>query len=169
MFEALAKPTPFWFGDDAVAGRDALVRKTFATAVQKVIKVLPEEDAVRATWGRLHTAVFRHPLEARGKAFAQAFDLGPVPRPGDVHTVNNTRHDDTFHQVHGASYRHVLDLADWDRGLATSTPGQSGQPGSLHYADLLPLWAKGEYFPLVYSRTRVDKETQHRLVLKPKP
>ena len=37
--------------------------------------------------------------------------------------------------------RHGLfDLADWDRGLATSAPGQSGQPGSPHYDDLLPLW-----------------------------
>ena len=66
--------------------------------------------------------------------------------------VNNTRHDESFRQVHGATYRHLLDLADWDRGLATSAPGQSGQPGSPHYADLLPLWARGEYFPLVFSR-----------------
>ena len=63
-------------------------------------------------------------------------------------------------------YRHVFDLADWDRGLATSAPGQSGQPGSPHYGDLLPLWQKGEYFPLAFSRTKVEKMTRHRLMLK---
>ncbi|HKB40677.1 MAG TPA: penicillin acylase family protein, partial [Gemmataceae bacterium] len=93
----------------------------------------------------------------------------PVPRPGDVNTVNNTRHDETYRQIHGASYRQLFDLADWDRGLATSVPGQSGQPGSPHYADLLPLWARGEYFPLVFSRKRVESETRHRLLLRPRP
>jgi penicillin amidase len=51
--------------------------------------------------------------------------------------------------------------------LATSAPGQSGQPGSPHYADLLPLWQKGEYFPMTYSRARVEQVTRHRLKLKP--
>ena len=68
----------------------------------------------------------------------------------------------------GASYRQIFDLADWDRGLATSTPGQSGQPGSPHYGDLLPLWAEGQYFPLAFSRSRVEQVTQHRLLLRPK-
>ena len=68
----------------------------------------------------------------------------------------------------GDSYRHVFDLADWDRGLATSTPGQSGQPGSPHYGDLLPLWERGEYFPLAFSRKKVEEVCLHRLVLKPR-
>ena len=54
-----------------------------------------------------------------------------------------------------------------DRGLATSAPGQSGQPGSPHYDDLLPLWAKGEYFPLAYSRKKVESVARERLVLRP--
>jgi penicillin amidase len=90
-----------------------------------------------------------------------------VSRAGDGNTPHNTRHDDNFRQIHGASYRHVFDLADWDKGLATSTPGQSGQPSSPHYADLLPLWAEGKYFPLAYSRGKVDEMTAHRLRLRP--
>jgi penicillin amidase len=110
---------------------------------------------------------FEHPLANLGPEYAAAFNVGPVGRPGDVHTPNNTRHDDNFRQVHGASYRQVFDLADWDRGVATSVPGQSGQPGSPHYDDLLPLWAEGKYFPLSYSREAVEKLTQHRLTLRP--
>ena len=116
---------------------------------------------------RRSTATFHHPLESLGPAYAEAFNVGPVPRTGDVYTPNNTRHDDQFQQVHGASYRQVLDLADWDRGMATSTPGQSGQLGSPHYDDLLPLWADGTYFPLAYSRAKVDDVTKHRLKLSP--
>ena len=36
--------------------------------------------------------------------------------------------------------------------MATNVPGQSGQPGSPFYGNLLPLWERGEYFPLAYSR-----------------
>ena len=91
-----------------------------------------------------------------------------MARPGDIYTPNNTRYDESYQQIHGASYRHLFDLADWDRALATSAPGQSGQPGSPHYDDLLPLWARGEYFPLAYSRKKVEEVTQHRLWLKPR-
>ena len=62
---------------------------------------------------------------------------------------------------------HVFDLADWDRGLATSTPGQSGQPGSPHYGDLLPLWAEQKYFPMAFSRKKVDEVSKNVLWLGP--
>ena len=99
--------------------------------------------------------------------YAKLFNIGPFERTGDGNTPNNTRHDANFQQIHGATYRHLFDLADWDRGLATSAPGQSGQPGSPHNGDLLPLWAKGEYFPLAYSRKMVESVTRHRLLLLP--
>ena len=99
---------------------------------------------------------------------AAAFDLGDVPRGGDANTVNATA-GEGYEQRWGASYRQILDLADWDRSVATSVPGQSGQPGSPYYDDLLPLWAEGKYFPLIYSRARIERETAHRLVLRPAP
>jgi penicillin amidase len=130
------------------------------------LKKLPEPHQQR--WGALHRVTFRHPLGTLGPTFANAFNVGPVDRPGDVYTSNNTRYDETYQQIHGATYRHLFDVADWDRALATSTAGQSGQPGSSHYGDLLPLWARGEYFPLAYARTKVEEVTQHRLLLKPR-
>ncbi len=97
----------------------------------------------------------------------EAFNLGPMPRPCDAHRPNAASHGRHFEQTGGATYRHVFDLADGDRGLATNAPGQSGQPGSPHHADLLPLWQKGEYFPLAFSRTQVEQVTCHRLKLTP--
>jgi penicillin amidase len=129
-------------------------------------RLLPGNDK-EWSWGRLHTTTFRHPLAALGPAYARAFDLGPVPRPGDSYTPNAAAHGANFEHTGGATYRHVFDLADWDRGVATSAPGQSGQPGSPHYGDLLPLWQRGEYFPLAFSRARVEEVTRHRLKLTP--
>lgn len=71
---------------------------------------------------------------------------------GDATTPHNTRYNERFEQVHGASCRHVFDRSDWDLARVTSAPGQSGQPGSPHYDDLLPLGADARYFPLAYSR-----------------
>jgi penicillin amidase len=166
LLAQLREPTEAWFGKDATAGRDELVRRTFAAAAERTRK-LAGDDPSQWRWGKVHQAKIAHPLASLGPQYAAAFNLDPVERPGDGYTPNNTRHDESLRQIHGASYRHVLDLGDWDRGLATSTPGQSGQPGSPHYADLLPLWAKGEYFPLAYSRQKVEQVTRHRLVLRP--
>jgi len=167
LLAALEKPDAFWFGDNPKAGRDRLLQTTFIAAVAKLKELLPGDDDKR-TWGQLHVTPFRHPLSGLGSAYAKAFSLDSVPRSGDSSTPNAASHNAKFEQTGGASYRHIFDLADWDKGIATSTPGQSGQPGSPHYADLLPLWAKGEYFPLAFSKRKVEEVTQQRLILKPK-
>jgi penicillin amidase len=46
-------------------------------------------------------------------------------------------------------------------------PGLSGQPGSPHYGDLLAPWAEGKYFPLLFSREKVEAAAKERLVLVP--
>jgi len=124
-------------------------------------------DPKRWSWGKLHTVSFRHPLD-RTAGVAALTDLGPLPRPGDEYVVNATGSDgDDFAQTSGASYREILDTSNCDRSVAINTPGQSGQPGSPHYADLLPLWDAGQYFPLAYSREAVDKIAVEKLVLQP--
>lgn len=167
MLDALlAEPSPNWFGDPPKPARDELVRTTFASAVA-IVRARFGDDPQRWSWGRLHTTHFRHPLASAGSVYERAFCLGPMPRAGDAYTPNAATHDDNFLQSAGASYRQIFDLADWDRGMATSTPGQSGQPGSPHYADLLPLWAEDQYFPLPYSRSSVTAAMLHRLELVP--
>ena len=116
------------------------------------------------SWGRLHQAHFRHMLTGIG-GVGSTFDLAPVARGGDATTVNNTGHGRL--QVHGASFRIVLDTADWDRSMMINVPGQSGQPGSAHYDDLLPLWSRGEYHPMPFTRGAVERHAKHRLWLRP--
>jgi penicillin amidase len=165
MLAALESADPRWLGPQPPAARDRLLRETFARAVGQ-LKKLPAAQQDR--WGALHTVTFHHPLTTRDPALGKVLDVGPFERPGDVNTPNNTRSDDNYRQVHGATYRQLFDLADWDRALATSAPGQSGQPGSPHYADLAPLWARGDYFPLAYSRPKVEAVAAHRLTLRPR-
>lgn len=162
----LVKKPDAWFGPDPVVGRDAALTKSLIAAVAELSAVLGTEMS-SWRWGALHTVTFAHPL---ADAASQAFlSRGPVPRSGDGYTVNNTSDPvrANLKQISGASYRQILDVADWDRSVAINVPGQSGQPGSPHYDDLIPLWAEGQYHPLLYNRQAVEAASTERLVLEP--
>lgn len=142
------------------------MRETLAQAWSTMQK-LQGPDPAKWSWGQMHHVRFRHSLD-RIPDVAALTDPGPVSRPGDEYTVNATGYfGDSYDQVEGASYREILDLSDWDHSVAVNVPGQSGQPGSRHYSDLLPLWSEGNYFPLAYSREAVEKQVTDRLLLTP--
>jgi penicillin G amidase len=164
----LADPDRDLFGAQPLAARDALLLQALRAARSELEQLLGS-DASQWSWGRLHPIHFRHPLDQQPGA-SELLDLGPLPRPGDEYTVNAAGYDATgtsWQQIEGASYREILDTGNWDQSLAINTPGQSGQPGSRHYADLLPLWDAGRYFPLAYSRKAVADNTVDRLLLQP--
>ena len=85
------------------------------------------------------------------------FDLPAVERPGGFGTVNAT----------GANFRRIIDLSDLDRSVATNAPGQSAQPGSPFYGNLIDYLGNGEYFPFLFSREAVEERVAHRLILQP--
>ncbi|HEX3130683.1 MAG TPA: penicillin acylase family protein [Thermoanaerobaculia bacterium] len=161
LLRHLKQPSPRWFGEDPRAGRDAALLSTLREAVAEARKRLGDDPATWR-WGAIHHTSFRHPLAGRDRMF----ELPPFELGGDGETIHVTLGPD-FTVNFGASFREVLDVADWDRSMATSVPGQSGQPLSPHYADLLPLWAEGRYFPLLFSRERIEAESKDRLVLEP--
>ena len=109
-----------------------------------------ESDRSQWRWGRLNIATFGHPL-------LTVYDQISVEKSGGAGTVYSN----------GATFREIFDMSDWEKGISTTSPGQSGQPGSLHYGDLIESWAGGDYFPLAYARTAVEEVAVHRLVLKP--
>ncbi len=116
-------------------------------------------DLAEWRWGEHHRALFPHPVAA-------ALSLPSASRGGNASTVNVTS-GPGLTQTTGASYRQILDLADWDNSVATSVPGQSGQPGSPYYDNLLLMWEEGRYFPLLFSRAAVERETAQVLWLRP--
>jgi penicillin amidase len=162
----LSAPRSEWFGPSAIAARNALMLETLQTAYAE-LATRQGGDPQRWSWGALHKAYFRHALDG-ATGSASLLDRGPIERPGDGDVVQATEYDDgSFDQTSGASYREIFDLADWDKSVAINAPGQSGQPGSQHYDDLLPLWSSGKYFPLKFSKAAVDAVTTDVLILQP--
>lgn len=165
VIEILSHPSTSVFGADPDSVRNRLLLDCVKSAAERLTS-LEGPDPQKWSWSQLHVVRFRHPLDqAKDGAF---MDLGPVARPGDEETVNSTGYyGKSFEQVSGASYREILDLSDWDKSVAINVPGQSGEPGSIHYSDLLPLWAEGQYFPLYYSEAAVNRAATDKLVLEP--
>jgi penicillin amidase len=162
----LAHPPAALFGPRPDTRRAQILRQTLSAAYVEM-QNLEGRDPATWSWGRLHKSRFHHSLDQL-PGLASFLDLGPVPRPGDGTTINATPYrSNNYEQVAGASYREIFDLSDWDKSEAINVPGESGRPGSPHYADLLPLWRDGQYFPLVYSHQAVEKEATEKLELVP--
>ncbi len=94
-------------------------------------------------WGRVHKAIFSHPLLGTLPVLGRLTTFGIV-QPGDDTTVyRGAMHGDSWASVHGAGYRGVYDLDDLDRSLFALTPGQSGNPFRRTASSLMAQWRDG--------------------------
>ena len=156
------------FGDDPIAGRDAVLLGSLDEAVAALREKLGS-DMDRWQYGQpdyKHATLF-HPLsQAAPPEIADRLTVGPLPRGGYSYTLNNTGGGDN--QTSGASFRIIVDTGDWDRTVGSNTPGQSGDPDSPFYDNLFELWANDRFFPVFYSRDRVESLAAERRVLTPR-
>ncbi len=139
--------------------KDETLSKTLSASLVEIQQRLGSDES-EWKWGNLHKAYFVHPLHVAN------LNLPPRSRPGDGYTVNATG-GPNFSQAHGASYREIIDLNDWDRSVTTNVPGESGVPGDRHYGDLIEGWANGDYHQLPFSRHAVEAAAEERIEFLP--
>lgn len=124
------------------------------------------------TWGAIHQVTFvSQPLGESGIAPIEALvNRGPTPVDGGTGIVNANgwAWDEPAKVTWHPSMRMILDLSNFDASLGIQPTGQSGHPLHRHYNDMIPLWAAGEYGPLLFSQTAVEEAAVHTLTLKPK-
>jgi penicillin G amidase len=127
------------------------------------------DDPSTWRWGKLHQIRFAHPLLPRLDAANQKrFGMPVLERGGSGNTVNSTSFSGNDFQVRaGASWRMVLDVGNWNAARMTNAPGQSGDPRSPFYANLLEGWANDLDFPLLWSRAQIDAEKVMSIELVP--
>ncbi|MBB1285087.1 penicillin acylase family protein [Flavisolibacter sp. BT320] len=155
------------FDHDPQKGRDAFLQETFTKAINDLSSKLGNR-VTNWTYGQQaykHTALL-HPLNAvLTVEQKKKLNLGPIPRGGNSHTPNTTGSLDR--QSHGASFRFIADLSDWDKTLMMNTPGQSADPRSPYYSNLFALWAADGYFPAYFSREKIESVTDSVTTLVP--
>ena len=133
----------------STAERQALVEE----GLKQTVAALMEDwgaDWSEWSYGRGNESALPHMLIPN-------FDLPAIERPGGFGTVNAT----------GANFRRIIDLSNLDRSVATNAPGQSAQPGSPFYDNLIDYLGSGEYFPFLFSRKAVEGAVAHRMMLRP--
>lgn len=143
------------FGAQPIQGRNDFLVKTFEKAIQNITIKLGK-DSNFWQYGQLNNkyVLLKHPLSAVvNEKIRVKLEVGPAPRGGNGFTANVTGRTDN--QTHGASFRLISDVGNWNHCLATNTPGQSGNPDSPFYKNLFPIWVNNQYFPLYFTRDKI--------------
>ncbi|MBL8793052.1 MAG: penicillin acylase family protein [Planctomycetia bacterium] len=149
----------------------ALVADAFRQTLARLRRQLGPDPA-RWHWGRLHRIRFGHVLGLGSPLLERLLHLsrGPYPIGGDIDTIAQSGVDPWHPFVASTftvSYRVVFDVGHWDAARFVLPGGQSGQPGSPHYDDLLPAWRQGDYRPLWFSEPAVARATTDTIQLRP--
>lgn len=148
VMEAVLTKRPDWCDDPKRPGEESCGLR-LAEALKRALSELRRDygaDMKKWQWGRAHAAVFENPVFSRVPILRDWFDLS-VRSSGGYDTLDrgpSTIRDDAypFEQRYGAGLRIITDLAAPSDAEMIVTPGQSGNPLSAHYADLLHRWRK---------------------------
>jgi len=156
------------FGDDPLTERDEFLITALKNAVSSLNKKLGTDMAKWQYGQEKYKHIYlKHPLSNVVKSdMRKKLDVGPVPRGGNGYTVGSTGGRDN--QPSGGSFRIIVDCVDWDACLGTNSPGQSGNPDDPFYNNLFDIWAKDKFFPVFYSREKVEGVSAKRFSLQPR-
>jgi len=170
IIDWLASP-PTWFAPlgegNSVAGRDEFLRTTFRAAIEDLDRRFAgDPSAWRYGDLKFKHVLLHHPLSGSvDEKTRELLEVGPAVRGGDGYTVGQTGFRDN--QTSGASFRILTEAGDWDAAVFMNTPGQGGNPEDPMYRNLFDGWVKDRFFPLYYSRDRVEASVAERLELDP--
>ena len=147
--------------------RDLFVKKTFTSAIADLKKRLGE-DTKNWMYGQKNNkhSYMVHALgEVSKKEFSEKLNLGPLPRGGNSYTPGSTGSD--YRQSSGGSFRMIVNTGDWDGSIGTNAPGQSGNPDSPFYGNLFKDWSEDKYFPVYFSKEKIESATYNKTILSP--
>jgi len=115
------------------------------------------KDMQQWQWGKVHLTQYPHSPFSRVPVLRWFFDRS-IANGGDKYTVNVAPVDlaNLYDQETVPSYRQIVDLADFKASLFMHTTGQSGNPLSSHYADLIERHRDVQYLPMSFGREQVN-------------
>ena len=149
-------------------GCDLLAGQAFDNAADFLIERFGA-DPKDWKWGEVHALSLRHRLYGMipGMDSLTGVDL---PMGGDRFTVSTAgfvfnSDERAFATVHGPVLRAVVDLSEPVTGYFVILPGQSGNPFSPYYDNLVERWYANDPIPIQLGRDGI--EASHRLILAP--
>jgi penicillin amidase len=122
-------------------------------------------------WGKVHTLAHVHPI-GRQKPFDKFFNVGPMPAPGGMETIDNSgfhlNKDGLYPAQYGPAMRIVIDFSDIENSISINPTGQSGVLSSKHYSDQAEMYTNCKYRKQMMNNDEIKKTCSDILVLNPK-
>ncbi len=122
-------------------------------------------------WGDLHHLRMQNILWSRAPLLGKMLGVQrPIGGGNDTPMRAASRIadlDEPFTAIHGASFRAIYDLADLAASRFIIVGGQSGNPFSAHWTDLVDLWMDGGGLTLSGDRESLRRQAEARLLLVP--
>ncbi len=162
----LQNPYKSW--DSGKTGRDQFLKESFVQAINFLSDTYgpSPEDWIYGQEQFKHVFIKHSLSNILNQEWREKINAGPLPRGGNSYTVCATGGNNK--QTHGATFKLIVDTGDWDSAIGTNTPGQSGDPDSPFYKNLFELWANNQYFPVYYSKKKIESIEAERIILSPK-
>lgn len=155
------------FGENPIEGRNRFLTEAFNNGIDYLKEILGD-DMSAWQYGQenfKHTYMAHALGDVAPDEIKNNLNVGPLPRGGNSFTPGSSGANNR--QSSGASFRMIVNTGDWDAAIGTNGPGQSGNPNSEFYDNLFEPWANDEYFPVYYSREKVESVTVEKTILTP--
>ncbi|NTU82418.1 MAG: penicillin acylase family protein, partial [Chloroflexales bacterium] len=149
-------------------GCDAALAKALEQGLKHMAEAQGTPDVRSWRWDKAHRVIFPHNPFDSAEALRPYFSRS-APNGGDGFTVNvaPSRRSELYLQYHIPSYRHIIDMADLDGSRFMQSTGQSGNPLSGSYDNLIAPWQRVEHLPMRFSQAAVDAAQADMLTLTP--
>lgn len=135
--ELLEKDTASIFFDHPATTRRESARDIVNESFGLMQAYFRQNPQKRSSWGKFMGFTLKH------LALIDAFSRMDVVVGGHRTAPN------AMQKTHGPSWRMIVDLGDRVRGYGVFPGGQSGNPGSKFYDNMVDTWAKGAYYDLL--------------------
>ena len=146
LIEAVLGQRPDWCADPKRPGAETCATRLAQSLAAALAELRHAYGGDMATWqwGRAHVAIFANPVFGQIPVLRD-WAGASISTAGAYDTVDRgpslIRNDaDPFEQVFGAGLRMITDLAAPAQSRMMIAPGQSGNPLSRHFADLVRRW-----------------------------
>ncbi len=162
--------SPFW--DSGKYPAQSGKAYVLAESLQKAIIFCEEhmgKDRRKWQWGKLHTYYWRHDVTRKASLLSGLFNRGPYAAGGDVHSINVAGYQwgRDFNVFMIPAMRMIVDFGLEDPAYMISVPGQSGNPSSPHYDDMIPYFLEVKNHPLPFVQSAILRQYKDVLILKP--
>lgn len=138
LLEWVNKDSAFRFIDNINTPKVETINELVTTSLIKATATLKQkEQEGRLEWTKFKQPMIYHLLREAVMPFARPIAVG-----GWSNIINATT------KSHGPSWRMIVHLTDVTEAYGVYPGGQSGNPGSPYYDNMVETWTQGKYFTL---------------------